>query len=140
MPAGHRVQLLSAALENEPGPQAIHPDAFDNEYVPAGQGAQALLPLAAQVPALHATGKTDIAELQNWPGGHGMQATDARVEYVPGGQAEQTLGENAPRIEENVPAGQAAQKETLKYVPAGQGEQGDAAALAEVSAAPNALV
>ena len=114
VPAGHRVQLLAAALENKPGPQAIHPEAFDNEYVPPGQGAQALLPTVAQVPALHATGKTDIAELQNWPGGHGMQATDAGVEYVPGGQAEQTLGENAPRIEENVPAGQAAQEETLK--------------------------
>ncbi len=140
VPAGHRVQLLSAALENDPGPQAMQPDALDNEYVPLGHGVHALLPPAAQVPALHVTGKPETAELQDWPGGHGMQAADAGVEYVPGVQGAQTLGEKAPRIDENVPAGQAAQDEKLKYVPTGHGEQGDAMALANVSAAPSTLV
>jgi hypothetical protein len=125
VPAGQRVQVMAEALEKKPGPQAMHADAFDRENVPLGHGVQALLPLKAQVPALQAEGKTDTAELQNRPAGQGRQEADAEAEYVPGAQAEQKLGENAPTIEEKVPAGQATQVETLKNVPAGHGMQGD---------------
>ncbi len=55
-------------------------------------------------------------------------------------QAEQTLGENAPMIEEKEPAGQATQVDTLKYVPAGHGEHGVATESAVVPTAPGVLV
>jgi hypothetical protein len=88
------------------------------EKVPLGHWAQTLLPLTDHVPALQAIGKTDALfegiELQNRPAGQARQVTDADVEYVPGAQAEQKTGENAPMIEEKVPAGQATQEEALK--------------------------
>ena len=140
VPAGQRVQLLTEELEKKPGPQAMHADALDRENVPLGHGVQALLPLKAQVPALQAAGKTDTAELQNRPAGQGRQEADAEVEYVPGAQAEQKLEENAPTIEEKVPAGQATQDETLKNVPAGHGMQSDTAEFIKASTGLGVLV
>lgn len=140
VPAGQRVQLLTEELEKKPGPQAMHADALDRENVPLGHGVQALLPLKAQVPALQAEGKTDTAELQNRPAGQGRQEADAEVEYVPGAQAEQKLEENAPTIEEKVPAGQATQDETLKNVPAGHGMQSDTAEFIKASTGLGVLV
>ena len=140
VPAGQREQLLTEELEKKPGPQAMHADALDRENVPLGHGVQALLPLKAQVPALQAEGKTDTAELQNRPAGQGRQEADAEVEYVPGAQAEQKLEENAPTIEEKVPAGQATQDETLKNVPAGHGMQSDTAEFIKASTGLGVLV